>query len=130
MAYRYDTSGEIPARIAFAFALTALAIVFFAPLLPEETDAADRAGDDEQRVTLVEREGSGPGAAALGLTAVAAVPFLLRHSAFFKVAQRISAAVLVVGVLLSITTVGLFYLPSTLLMLLAATRHPPRDPFA
>jgi len=105
--------------------LTALAIVFLAPLLPE------RAGDTESdhRVTIAEREGSEAIGGSLGLTAAAAIPFLLRRGAAFKMAQRLSGAGLVVGVLVTITTVGVLFVPSAGLMVLAATRHPPRDPF-
>lgn len=123
--HRYDTSGEIPARISFALGLTALVIVLFAPLLPER--AGDERSDD--RVTLIEREGAAMGLRAAGLTAGTALPFLLRRSPMFKVSQQVAAVGLGVGVLLTITTVGLFYVPSAGLMILAATRHPPRDPF-
>jgi len=123
--YRYDTSGEIPSRVSFVLALTAVALVFLAPLLPE------RVGDREtgERVSVVTREGLDAGGAALGLTFVSAVPFLLRRGAPFKLAQRLSAAVLVVGVLVTLTSVGVLYGPSAALMVLAATRRPPPDPF-
>lgn len=123
--HRYDTSGDLPARAAFVTALSALALVLLAPLLPE------RAGDtgSDERVTIAEREGVEAWGGALGLTAAAAVPFLLRQGPLYKGAQRLSAVGLVVGVLVTITTVGFLFLPSAGLMVLAATRHPPRDPF-
>lgn len=123
--YRYDTSGDIPARASFVVALTALAIVFLAPLLPERVDGRETG----ERETLVEREGARAVGASLGLTAAAAIPFLLRQGRSYKVAQRLAAAGTVMGVLVTITTVGFLYLPSAGLMVLAATRHPPRDPF-
>ncbi|MBI2170009.1 MAG: hypothetical protein HYU28_11015 [Actinobacteria bacterium] len=99
--------------------------MLLAPLLPRR--AGDRATND--RVTIVEREGVAVAASAVGLVAAAAVPFLLRKSAWYKNAQRLSAAALAIGVLLTITTVGLFFIPSMSFMLLAASRRPPRDPF-
>lgn len=123
--YRYDTSGDIPARISFALSLTALAFVLLAPLLPERIDGRET-GDRE---TIVEREGLEVAGGSFGLTAAATIPFLLRRGPLYKTVQRLSAAGLAIGVLVTITTVGLFYVPSAGLMLLAATRHPPPDPF-
>ena len=123
--HRYDTSGEIPSRVSLALAVTALIIVWLAPLLPERAGDAD----SDNRVTLIEREGVGVGLAAAGLTGAAALPFLLRKSPMFKLAQRLSALSLGIGVILAITTVGVFYVPAAGFMVLAATRRPPRDPF-
>lgn len=106
-------------------ALTATALVFLAPMLPE------RVGEREtgERVTIVHREGLGTAGSALALTAGAAIPFLLRRGPLFKLSQRLSGAALVVGVLVTITSVGILYAPSAAFMVLAATRRPPRDPF-
>lgn len=123
--HRYDSSGDIPARLAFALSLTGIAIVLLAPLLPERVGGRETG----ERETIVEREGAEAAGASLGLTGAAAVPFLLRRGPWYKVAQRLSAASLAVGVLVTITTVGIFFFPSAGLMTLAATRHPPRDPF-
>lgn len=126
--HRYDTSGEIPVRLSLAVAVTALIVVWFAPLLPER--AGDEGGEGgDRRVTLIDREGAGLGLAGAGLAAAAGVPYVMRRSPMFKAAQRLAAASLAVGVLLTITTIGVFFVPSAGLMTLAATRRPPPDPF-
>ncbi len=141
MARRFDRSGEIPARAALGFAATALAVAFLAPLLPKEapessTDvrvaeesAAEGSDDDDDRVTIVSREGFEAALGAVGLTAIAAAPLGLRNLGLFKLGQRVSAVLLAIGVLVTIRNVGVLYVPSALLMILAATRHPPHDPF-
>lgn len=140
MAYRFDRSGEIPTRAALGFAATALAVAFLAPLLPREapeptTDvrspdqSAAETPEDDERVTIVAREGLEAALGAVGLTVIAAAPLSLRNLGLFKLGQRVSAALLAVGVLVTIRNVGVLYVPSTFLMVLAATRHPPRDPF-
>lgn len=140
MARRFDRSGEIPARAALGFAATALAIAFLAPLLPKEApepatdvrapeESAAEAPEDDDRVTIVSREGLEAALGAVGLTAIAAAPLGLRNLGLFKLGQRVSAVLLAVGVLVTIRNVGVLYVPSALLMILAATRRPPHDPF-
>lgn len=140
MAHRFDRSGEIPARAALGFAATALAVAFFAPLLPRQApepaadvrspeESAAREPEDDDRVSIVAREGLEAALGALGLTAVTAAPLGLRNLGLFKLGQKMSAALLAVGVLVAIRNVGVLYIPSALLMALAATRRPPPDPF-
>lgn len=140
MARRFDRSGEIPARAALGFAATALAVAFLAPLLPRDApqpaadvrsseDSAAESPDDDDRVTIVAREGVEAGLGAVALTAIAAAPLGLRNLGLFKLGQRLSVALLAVGVLVTIRNVGVLYVPTTLLMALAATRRPPLDPF-
>lgn len=140
MARRFDRSGEIPARAALGFAATALAIAFLAPLLPRDApepaadvrapeESAAEAPEEGDRVTIVAREGIEAALGALALTAITAAPLGLRNLGLFKLGQRVSAVLLGVGVLVTIRNVGVLYVPSALLMILAATRRPPHDPF-
>lgn len=140
MARRFDRSGEIPARAALGFAATALAIAFLAPLLPRDApepaadvrapeESAAEAPEEGNRVTIVAREGIEAALSALALTAITAAPLGLRNLGLFKLGQRVSAVLLGVGVLVTIRNVGVLYVPSALLMILAATRRPPHDPF-
>lgn len=130
-----DTSGELATRVSAGLAVTAFAVALLAPLVSPVEPEADPLGETVtgERVTLVEREGAVALLAALGLTVASAAPLLFRGSGMFKVVQRLAAATLVLGVLMSLTLVGFLFIPSAALTLFGAMRreedHPlrPRD---
>lgn len=125
MPSRVDTSGEFAVRFAFLLALTGLAIALLAPLVSPVPPEQDPMGQQSfrHRVTLADRGGLEIVASAAGLTVLAGFPLVMRRTPASKGAQRLAATGMVIVTLIELTAVGFLFLPSTILMVVAATRR-------
>lgn len=125
MARRPDTTGELASRVALGLALSAFAVLALVPLvspIPPDQDPGGRI-EIAGRVTLLEREGLEVAVVAAALVGVSAAPLAMRRTHLFKAVQRLAAGGMALGVVVSITTAGMFFIPAALVMLLAARRR-------
>lgn len=129
MAERRDRH-TVPVLISLVLALLASVLFLLAPVVKEETvitGPADPRGSSEavvtrRNLTLVESEGPSAAVVLALPVALAAAPLLLRASPLAR-GSRFAAAVALVGwSVLGAASVGLFYLPSAVVMVYAALR--------
>lgn len=103
--------------LAAALALALLPLVSLQrPSLPGEPPGETR------HATLLAWEGPGILLALLVPVLVAAVPLALGRTRWRGASRAIAAVLLSAGVLVGIASIGLFYLPSAVVMVAAATR--------
>lgn len=103
--------------LAAALALAFLPLVSIRrPSLPGEPPGEIR------HATLLAWEGLGILLVLLVPVLVAAVPLALERTRWRGVSRAVAAVLLSVGVLVGIASIGLFYLPSAVVMVAAATR--------
>jgi MFS family permease len=105
---------------AVLLAVAATLILMFLPLVSVDTEPGGTS-----RQSLVEQEGWAIAAVLAVPVLVAAVPWLAsaRHRRWVTIG---SAALLTAGVLVSLASVGMFYLPSAAALVVAAVRAPGR----
>jgi hypothetical protein len=121
-----DRPGIIPFRyssLCLAYTLCASIVFLFAPLgTQESSDAAS-----PERVSLLSLEGWSI-VVTLALPVIfALVPVVRRRSPHVRTLMTASAVLLSTYVVLGLLSIGIYYLPSAVLMIMAAVRErPPR----
>lgn len=111
--------GVVPAVMALAWALGAAAVVLIAPLgTSVSVDSSGRSA--RSSYTLLESEGA-------GVVVVVAIPVALAVASVVGAATgrvwltRAAALLLTIGVLLAAASIGLFFVPSAIAVVLAAS---------
>lgn len=113
---------------SFGLAVLAFVLLLFVPVVQEESGHGSVVNNvssetvTKSNKTLVDQLGKGIAVALAIPVLISAVPLFLQRTPARKLSQRLAAGLLVIGVMLGAASVGMFYIPSALAMVVAAAR--------
>ncbi len=126
---RREDAGHVAAIVSFGLALAATAVLAAAPLGSRQEAVLNSPNDESsgrvERVSLLEHEGPSVLLLLAVPAVIAALGVVASHSPARKAVRATSAGLLVAFVFLGLMSIGVFYLPSAVAMMVATAKTRP-----